>query len=202
MNLNSGILAEGAIHAAGSEDSGIFHITFDWPIFFSQLFGFAVIIFVIVKWVAPPVKRLMAKAQNNIQKQLEENQQAADRLVEAKRAYENAVTDAQAELEHIREDARADAERIIAKMREFADAEVARVRSQGRDQIAQMRTQLIRDLKEELITTVMDSTEEKVRYEIGSTHVAADSIDKFLEDLEAMANAEPPVRRRAQPWSL
>ncbi|WP_063043054.1 F0F1 ATP synthase subunit B family protein [Nocardia pseudovaccinii] len=202
MNLNSGILAEGAIRAAGSEDSGIFHITFDWPIFFSQLFGFAVIIFVIVKWVAPPVKRLMAKAQNNIQKQLEENQQAADRLVEAKRAYDNAVTDAQAELEHIREDARADAERIIAKMREFADAEVARVRSQGRDQIAQMRTQLIRDLKDELITTVMDSTEEKVRYEIGSTHVAADSIDKFLEDLEAMANAEPPVRRRAEPWTL
>ncbi|WP_062987757.1 F0F1 ATP synthase subunit B family protein [Nocardia anaemiae] len=202
MNLNSGILAEGAIHAAESEDSGIFHITFDWPIFFSQLFGFAVIIFVIVKWVAPPVKRLMAKAQNNIQKQLEENQQAADRLVEAKRAYDNAVTDAQAELEHIREDARADAERIIAKMREFADAEVARVRSQGRDQIAQMRTQLIRDLKDELITTVMDSTEEKVRYEIGATHVAADSIDKFLEDLEAMANAEPPVRRRAQPWAL
>src|SRR6478672_8833010 len=118
MNLNSGILAEGAIHAAESEDSGIFHITFDWPIFFSQLFGFAVIVFIIVKYVAPPVGRLMAKAQNNIQKQLEENQQAADRLVEAKRAYDNAVTDAQAELEHIREDARADAERIIAKMRE------------------------------------------------------------------------------------
>jgi F-type H+-transporting ATPase subunit b len=196
MNLESGILAEVA------NDTGIYHITFDWPVFFSQLFGFACIVFVIVKWVTPPIKRMMTKAQDTIQKQIEQSEQAATRLAEAKQAYDSALAQAQAELAQLREDAHADAERIVARMREAADAEVARVRKHGRDQIAQMRTQLIRDLKVDLSATVLARTEDKVRYQLSSTYVVTGSIDKFLEDLEAMANASPPVRRRAQPWTL
>lgn len=179
---------------------GLYEITFDWPIFFSQLFGFAVIIFVIVKYVVPLVKPIMAKAQANIQHQLEESEKAADRLAQAKQAYDSALAEAQAELERLREDARVDAEHIIAKMREAAAAEVARVRRQGRDQVVLFRKQVIRQMQSDLTATVLARTEQKVREQVQSPQTKAESIEKVLNDLEVMAHTTPAVRSRAQ-WN-
>ncbi|MCM6775201.1 hypothetical protein NDR87_25195 [Nocardia sp. CDC159] len=187
MNHTSGILAEGP-----------YHIVFDWPVFFSQLFGFAVIVFVTVKWIVPPVKKLMVRNQDAIRKQLQESAEAADRLTKAKQAYDNAISEAQAELERLRADAREDAEHIIAQMREAADAEVERVRKQGRDQILQLRRQLVRDLQTDLTAAMIDRTEEKVRVKIDTPEAKSESIERFLEELEALANGEHPVRRQAQ----
>ncbi|MFE3060206.1 hypothetical protein [Nocardia sp. NPDC059239] len=109
-----------------------------------------------------------------------------------------AVAEAQAELDRMREEARADADRIIAQMREAAAAEVERVRKQGRDQILQYRRQMIRDLEQDLAAAMLALTEEKVREQIGSPQARADSIEKFLEDLEALANSGEAARRQPQ----
>ena len=188
------------ISSSGVLAAGPYHISFDWPVFFSQLFGFVVIIFVFVKWILPPLKRLMAKSQNTIARQLEESEKAAVRLDEAKQSYDNALAEAQVELERMRIDARADADHIIAQMREAATAEVERVRKQGRDQIAQLHRQLVRDLQAELVTNMLDRTEDRVRQLVASLQAKSDSVETFLEDLEVMASghAAPAVRRRAQ----
>ncbi|MBF6330613.1 hypothetical protein [Nocardia transvalensis] len=188
MNTTTGILAA---------ETG-YHITFDWPVFFSQLFGFAVIVYVLVKWVVPPVKGLMARNQEAVRKQLEESEEAVERLAKAKKAYDSAMAEAQAELERMRKDAQDDAEHIIAQMREAAAAEVERVRKQGRDQILQLRRQLIRDLQTDLTSAMLDRTEEKVRIKIETPTAKAESIERFLEELEALANGSHPVRRQAQ----
>ncbi|MFQ6324961.1 MULTISPECIES: F0F1 ATP synthase subunit B family protein [unclassified Nocardia] len=195
MIVTSGILADGTVA------SGPYHITIQWPVFISQLCAFGCIVFVIVKWVLPPVKSMMVKSQGTIQKQIDQSEQTAVRLAEAKMAYANALAEAQIELDQLREDARVDAERIVAHMRRIADSEVTRVRKQGNDQIEQMRTQLIRDLTTDLSATVLERTEERVRLQLNSTHVVSDSIEIFLEDLEAMANGSPPVRRSPQSWA-
>jgi len=82
MTDTSGVLA-----------AGPYHISFDWPVFFSQLFGFVVIIFVFVRWILPPLKRMMARSQDTIARQLEESSKAADRLDEAKKSYDNALVE-------------------------------------------------------------------------------------------------------------
>ncbi|QIS22828.1 hypothetical protein [Nocardia terpenica] len=184
------------IHTGGVLAAGPYHITFDWPVFFSQLFGFVVIVFVTVKWIVPPVKRMMERSQDTIRKQLEESAEAANRLTEAKQSYDKAAAEAQAELERMRTDAQSDAEHIIAQMREAAATEVERVRKQGRDQILQLRRQLIRDLQHDLTMSMLDRTEEKVRAQVASNQVRSDSIEKFIDDLEALANGT--LHRRAQ----
>lgn len=188
------------MNTSGVLAAGPYHISFDWPVFFSQLFGFVVIIFVFVKWILPPLRRMMAKSQDTIARQLEESNKAATRLEEAKRSYDNALAEAQVELERMRGDARADAEHIIAQMREAATAEVERVRKQGRDQISQLHRQLVRDLQAELVTNMLDRTEERVRQQVATLQAKADSVENFLADLEVMANgsASPAVKRRAQ----
>ncbi|WP_225724711.1 MULTISPECIES: hypothetical protein [unclassified Nocardia] len=184
------------IHGVLAE--GVYHITFDWPVFISQLFAFGVIVSFLVwlfrKWGRP----MMEQKQQVIAKQLEESELAASRLAEAKKAYDNAMAEAQRELERMRKDAQDDAVRIVAQMREAATAEVARVRRQGRDQIVLFRKQVIRDLQADLTATVLARTEEKVRNQAGSPQVRADSIERFLEDLETVANTPSMVRRRTQ----
>lgn len=178
MILTNGLLADGG-----------YNIVFDWKVFFSQLFGFVVIVWFIVKYIVPPAKRMMNNAQNNIRKQLVESEQAAQRLTDAKTAYDSAVAEAKAELDRMRAEAREDADRIIAQMREAAAEEVERVRKQGRDQILQFRRQMIRDLEADLAAAMLALTEEKVREQISTPQARADSIEKFLEDLEALANS-------------
>ncbi|QIS14956.1 hypothetical protein [Nocardia arthritidis] len=187
MSATNGVLAE-----------GIYHITFDWPVFFSQLFAFGVIVYFLMwafrKWMTP----LMKKSQDVIAQQLEESKLASSRLAEAKQAYDNALAEAQRELERMRQDAQEDAVLIVAQMREVAAAEVARVRRQGRDQIVLFRKQVIRDLQAGLTATVLAQTEAKVRDQADSPQVRADSIERFLEDLETVANTPSIVRRRTQ----
>ncbi|WP_194834481.1 hypothetical protein [Nocardia sp. XZ_19_369] len=187
MTPSSDILAE-----------GIYQIHFEWQVFVSQLFGFAVIVWVIVKYVAPPVKRMMAKAQGEIQKQIEENQQAADRLVKAKQVYDEGLAEAKAELAQLLEDAQADAEDIVVKMRETAAAEVERVRKQGRDQIELMRRQLIRDLKADFSQQVLMHTSDSVRDQVQSPQIKSDAVERFLDDLETMANTGSSGRAHTQ----
>lgn len=172
-------------------------ITFDWPIFFSQLFGFAVIVYIWMKWINPPLKKLMVKGQTTIARQLDESEQAAERLEAAKLAYDNAAAEAQKELEQLRADAHRDSERIIAQMRQIAAEEVERVRRQGRTQISLFRRQLMRDLEADLIAAMLDLTEEKVREQVDTPQARSEAVEKFLDDLEALANAAPPVRRQA-----
>ncbi|WP_228566469.1 hypothetical protein [Nocardia sp. SYP-A9097] len=186
------------MHTSGLLAEGIYNITFDWPVFFSQLFGFGVIIWIFVKYILPPLKRIMSKAQDTVRRQLEESEDAAVRLTDAKTAYDSAVAEAQAELERMRAEARADADRIIAQMREAAAAEVERVRRQGRDQILQYRRQLMRDLEADLSAAMLALTEEKVREQIGTPQARSESVERFLEDLEVLANSTPAVRRQPQ----
>ncbi|RJO75160.1 hypothetical protein D5S18_17490 [Nocardia panacis] len=177
---------------------GIYHITFDWPVFASQLFAFVCIVAAFRRWVVPPIKRMMGKAQETVRKQLAESDLASSRLAEAKQAYDSALAEAQLELERLRADAQADAVRIVEQMREAAAAEVARVRKQGRDQIVLFRKQVIRDLQADLTATVLARTEERVRGHLAMPQAQSDSIERFLEDLEIAANTPSLDRSRIQ----
>lgn len=185
MSPASGVLADG------------YHISFQWPVFFSQLFGFAVIVFVMMKWIVPLVRTMMARSQDAIARQLDESDRATQRLTDAQLAYDDAVDDANTAIETMRADARADAQRIVEQLRHTAAEEVERVRKQGREQVALVRRQLVRDLQADLTTALLAATEEKVRQQSGSATTASEGIDRFLEELEALADAEPGARRQA-----
>ena len=53
--------------------------------FIGQLIGFALIVFIIVKYVVPPVRTLMRERQELVRTQLAESAKAAQRLVDADR---------------------------------------------------------------------------------------------------------------------
>jgi F-type H+-transporting ATPase subunit delta len=69
--------------------------------FIGQLIGFAVIVWIIMRYVAPPVRRLMADQQQTVRDHLEESSVATQRLAAADQYHARRVADGQSEAKRI-----------------------------------------------------------------------------------------------------
>ncbi|RJO68275.1 hypothetical protein D5S18_33160 [Nocardia panacis] len=163
--------------------SGLYDITWDWPVFLSQLFGFAVIVGVLAKWVLPPVRTAMRRAQDTIDTQMADSAKASVDLAAAERAFAAAVHAAEAEVARIHREAREDAEGILAGLRETAATETIRVRRAGLRNLSRTRDRLEAELAGDLTTAVLDRTESILRERLESPEAKAESIDLFLAEL-------------------
>jgi ATP synthase F0 subunit b/ATP synthase F1 delta subunit len=165
--------------------------------FIGQLVGFAVIVFVIWRYVVPPVRRMMTNQQENVRKQLEDSADAKKRLDEAEKAHEKALEQAKAEAKQVTEEARVDAERIVEQLHAQADAEVERIKVQGAQQVKLLRAQLIRQLRQDLGIESVSRAGELVREHVADPESQSATVDRFLDELDAMAPSEAVVADRA-----
>ncbi len=155
--------------------------------FIGQLIGFAVIVFVIVKYVVPPVRTLMQKQQDAVRTALAESEEASKKLADADAMHAKAVADAKSDGQKVTDEARQDSERIAAQLAEQAEAEAERIKSQGAQQVQLMRQQLIRQLRSGLGAESVQKAEDIVRNYVADPAAQASTVDRFLEELEAMA---------------
>jgi ATP synthase F0 subunit b/ATP synthase F1 delta subunit len=162
--------------------------------FIGQLVGFVAIVLLVWRYVAPPVRKLMVDRQNVVRQQLDDAAAAADRLTEASQAHDKARKDAKAEAERITEDARADAERIAEQLRTQADAEVERIKVQGAKQVELLRAQLVRQLRQDFGAESVRRAGELVRGYADDSAQQSATVDRFLDDLDAMAPSEADVQ--------
>jgi ATP synthase F0 subunit b len=161
------------------------------PTFFGQLLGFAFIGFLLWKYVVPPVRTLMAKQQDAVRDQLSESAAAAKRLVDADSALAAALAQAKEQAATITAEAQADAERIVEQLRAQADSEVERIKVHGAEQVQLLRLQLIRELREQLGTESVHRAGELVRQHVSDSAAQAATVDRFLDELDAMAPSAP-----------
>ena len=162
--------------------------------FIGQLIGFAVILLLVWRYVVPPVRKMMADQQNAVRQQLADSAAAADRLAEASRAHEKAKEDAKAEAKRITEEAQSDAKRIVEQLHAQADSEVERIKVQGAKQVELLRAQLIRQLRQDTGAESVRRAGELVRGFVGKPAQQSATVDRFLDDLDAMAPSEADVQ--------
>ncbi|QIS09562.1 hypothetical protein [Nocardia arthritidis] len=177
-----------------TERHGLYEITWDWPVFLSQLFGFGVIVLAVVKWVLPPARAAMARAQATIRTQLAESEQAKLELASAERALAESATGAPAAAERVRRDALAAADRVAARFAAQAADEADLVRRQGHDRVSRLRRELTRELESAMRTAVLDRTEHLVRQRLAAPSARAASIDRFLDTLDHRPSDSEEVR--------
>ena len=161
--------------------------------FIGQLVGFAVIVFIIWRYVIPPLRRMMTNQQENVRKQLEDSAEAEKRLAEAEKAHEKAVEQAKAEAKQVTEEARTDYQRIVEQLRAQADAEVERIKVQGAQQVQLLRAQLIRQLRQDLGTESVRRAGDLVREHVADSESQSATVDRFLGELDAMAPSEAVI---------
>ncbi len=162
--------------------------------FIGQLGGFALIVVVFWRYAVPPLRRLMADRQEAVQRELDESAEAADRLAVSSQAHKKALEDVKAEARRITDEARADAERISEQLREQADTEVERVKEQGARQVELLRGQLIRQLRQDLGYESVRRAGELVREHVDDPEKQSATVERFLDELDAMAPSEAKVQ--------
>lgn len=161
--------------------------------FIGQLVGFGVIILLVWRYVVPPVRKMMADQQNTVRQQLADSAAAADRLAEASRAHAKAKEDANAEAQRLTEEAQADAKRIGEQLRAQADSDAERIKQQGAKQAELMRAQLIRQLRQDIGAESVRRAGELVRGYVSDPAQQAATVDRFLDDVDAMAPSEAEI---------
>jgi ATP synthase F0 subunit b/ATP synthase F1 delta subunit len=161
--------------------------------FIGQLVGFAVIVFIVVRYVVPPVRNLMTARQNAVRQQLEDASAAAERLTESTTAHSKAVEAAKKEAKQVVEEAQTDAGRITEQLQAQADVEAERIKTQGTRQTELMRTQLTRQLQLELGHESVRQAGELVRNYVADADQQSATVDRFLDELDDMAPAPADV---------
>ena len=161
--------------------------------FIGQLVGFAVIVFLVVRYVVPPVRNLMTARQNAVQQQLKDAAAAAERLTESTTAHSKAVEAAKEEAKQVVEEAQTDAGRITEQLQAQAHVEAERIKAQGLSQTELLRTQLTRQLRLELGHESVRQAGELVRNYVADADQQSATVDRFLDELDEMAPAAAEV---------
>lgn len=161
--------------------------------FIGQLVGFAVIVFLVVRYVVPPVRKLMTTQQNTVRQQLADAAVAAERLTESTTAHSKAVEAARVEAKRVVEEAQTDAERITEQFQTQAEIEAERVKVQGARQVELLQTQLTRQLRLELGHESVRQAKELVRNYVADAAQRSATVDRVLDELDAMAPASAEV---------
>jgi ATP synthase F0 subunit b/ATP synthase F1 delta subunit len=161
--------------------------------FLGQLVGFAVIVWLVWRYVAPPVRRLMTARQDTVRQELADSAAAAGRLKEASQAHRKAVEDAKLEAKRVVEEAQVDAERIAEQLQAQAEIDAERIKVQGARQVELLRTQLTRQLRLELGHESVRQAGELVRNYVADPAQQSATVDRFLDELDAMAPAAADV---------
>lgn len=162
--------------------------------FIGQLVGFAVIVYLVWRYVVPPLGRLMTARQNAVRQQLDDAAAADKRLQQANQAHAKAVEEAKAEAKKVTEEAQVDADRILEQLRAHADVEVERIKGQGDRQVEFLRAQMIRQLRQDLGHDSVRRARELVRDHVADASAQSATVDRFLDDLDAMASSAADVK--------
>jgi ATP synthase F0 subunit b/ATP synthase F1 delta subunit len=162
--------------------------------FIGQLVGFAVIVWLVVRFVAPPVRNLMTARQNTVRQQLADAAAAAERLTESTTAHSKAVDAAKEEAKRVVEEAKTDAGRITEQFQAQAEVEADRIKVQGARQVELMRAQLTRQLRLELGHESVRQAGELVRNYVADADQQSATVDRFLDELDDMAPAAAEVQ--------
>ena len=159
--------------------------------FFVELIAFGIIVWILAKFVIPPINRAMTARQEAIRKEFAELDEAKDDAHKAEEEFKAQIADARHEAAKIREEAR---EQGAADHRRGARAGPGRGRrgssSTGTPRSQAERQQAVASLRAEVGTLAIDLAGRIVGESLEDDERSTRVVDRFLADLETMETAE------------
>ncbi len=158
--------------------------------FLVELAAFAIIAFILGKYVIPPINKAMTARQDAIRTQFSELEEAKSEAQEAEEKFKAQTADARHEAARIREEAREQGATIVAEMREQAQAEASRIVEHAQAQIAAERQQAVATLRAEVGSLATTLAGRIVGESLEDDERSNRVVDRFLADLETLESSE------------
>ena len=138
--------------------------------FFFELF--AIVLWVLAKWVIPPINKAMTDRQERIRHQFEEMEEATASAKQAEEELRSQMVEARHEASRIREEAREQGASIVTEMREQTQLEAERqqVLNQLRGEVGAIAA----SLAGRIVGESLDDDERQRR-----------TVDRFISELES-----------------
>ncbi|MCW2766729.1 MAG: synthase subunit [Nocardioides sp.] len=157
--------------------------------FLVELFAFLIMLFILAKYVIPPINKAMTARQEAIRRQFEELDEAKHEAESAGEEFRAQIADARHEAARIREDAREQGAAIIAEMKEQAQAEAARIVEHAHAQIEADRKAAVASLRNEVGTLATTLAGRIVGEALEDEARQSRVVERFLADLDASATS-------------
>ncbi|MFC5178418.1 F0F1 ATP synthase subunit B [Nocardioides taihuensis] len=158
--------------------------------FFVELAAFALLLWLLARYIIPPINRAMTARQDAIRQQFAELDEAKSEADAAKDEFTSQIAEARHEAARIREEAREQGAAIIAEMREQAQAEKERILESAHAQIDADRKSALTTLRAEVGTLATSLAERIVGESLQDDERSARVVDRFLADLETLESSE------------
>jgi F-type H+-transporting ATPase subunit b len=152
--------------------------------FLVELAIFGLIVFILAKWVIPPINKAMTQRQELIKAQFDEAAKAKAEAQASQEANQAELAAARAEAARIREEAREQGAQIVAQHREQALVEAERVTANAHAQIEVERAQTLAQLKSEVGTIATTLAGRIVGESLDDDERQRRTVDRFIADLE------------------
>ena len=165
----------------GEEANPLVHNVWDMGV---VLVGFAVLLFIVVKFIVPMFEKTFAERAEAIEGGIAKAEQAQAEASAALEEYKQQLTDARAEANRIREEARAEGAQILADLKAKAAAESARITEQAHAAIESERAAAVVSLRSEFGTLSTSLSGRIFGEALTDEERAARVVDRFLADLE------------------
>ncbi len=153
--------------------------------FIAELIAFLLILFILGKWVVPPINRALTERQENIKERFDELDRAQKSAQETEEKYRSALADARQEAGQIRQQAHEDGEKIVAESREKAGAEGARIVEAAHKQTESDRQAAQVQLRGHIGKLSTDLASKIVGESLEDDTRQRGIVERFLTDLES-----------------
>ena len=154
--------------------------------FFVELGAFALLFFLLARYVIPPINKAMTARQEAIRREFEELEESKKEAKDAEAEFKAQIADARKEAARIREQSREEGAQIIAEMREQAQAEASRIVEHAQAQIAAERQQALTSLRAEVGALATSLAGRIVGESLEDDERSTRVVDRFLADLDAL----------------
>ena len=163
--------------------------------FFVELIAFGIIVYILGKWVIPPINRAMQARQDAIRDDFAELDEAKAKAEAAENEYREQLVEARHEAAKIREQAREEGALIIAEMREKAQAESERILQLAHQQVEAERRQVVAQLRTEVGTMATTLAGRIVGESLEDDERRDRTVERFLSNLESSEPTSQPGAR-------
>jgi F-type H+-transporting ATPase subunit b len=152
--------------------------------FIVELIAFAIIVWLLAKYVIPPINRAMTARQEAIRRQFAELDEAEADARKAEADYKEQLNNAKHEAARIREDAREQGAQIVQDAREKAHAEADRIIEHAHAQIEADRKAAFASLRRDVGSLATTLAGRIVGESMDDDERQGRVVERFLADLE------------------
>lgn len=158
------------------------------------LIAFAIVLFVMFKFVAPRFEQVFQARRAAIEGGIERAEAMQAEAKAALEQYRAQLAEARGEAAQIRDAARAEGQQILEELRTQAQEESARIVARGEEQLATARQQVVNELRGQIGTLAVQLAGQVVGESLADDARRSGTVDRFLSELDGMTAGSPDGR--------